>query len=312
MVKKIIKVSIRLLIGIVILFFLSNSFNLSEAINAILDASLYWIVFSLCIILALRVIVVFRWKIILDYQKLFVPLIELVKINYVSSAVGQVLPGGIGGDLLRGYKLNQKYNQLSNTTSSIILDRILGIVSMIIVALIGSIISDLIGLEYNLSIYLLSLLVIIVLFFVAGDKLNIAQQYFQKIKNKRILNVLKKIEDLYHSVTDLKKVKSIFVSVFSISIIVQLLRCLIFYLLFLAFGYSINFIYFIIAIPITLVLSIIPISIAGLGVREGSLVYFFTSIGISAEVCIGVGLLFHVLQIVASLPGIGIWIFEKK
>lgn len=312
MAKKIISVSIRLLIGIAILLFLSNSFNLTDALRAIFNTNLYWIIFSLFIILILRVIVVIRWKIILDYQKLIVPFIELVKINYISSAIGQVLPGGIGGDVLRGYKLNIKYKQLSNTTSSIILDRILGIGSMIIVAFVGSIIADIIGLKLNLSLYLGVILSLLFLFFVVGHRININYKYLSKIKSKRILNILKKLEELYYSVTDIKKVKTIFLSVFSISIIVQLLRCLIFYLLFLAFGYSIDFIYLIIAIPITLVLSIIPISIAGLGVREGSLVYFFTSIGIPAEVCIGVGLLFHVLQIVASLPGIMMWIIEKK
>lgn len=312
MVKKIISVSIRLLIGIAILLFLSNSFNLTDALRAILNANLYWIIFSLFIILILRVIVVIRWKIILDYQKLIIPFIELVKINYVSSAIGQVLPGGIGGDVLRGYKLTIKYKQLSNTTSSIILDRILGIGSMIIVAFVGSIIADIIGLKLNLSLYLAAILFLLVLFFVVGHKININYKSLSNIKSKRILTILKKLEELYYSVTDVNKVKTIFLSVFSISIVVQLLRCLIFYLLFLAFGHSIDFIYLLITIPITLILSIIPISISGLGVREGALVYFLTSIGIPAEICIGVGLLFHVLQIVASLPGIMMWIFEKK
>jgi len=310
--KKIISLIIRFIVGFGILFILSLSFDLSDALKSILKSNFLWVSLGLIIILFLRIIVVVRWKIILQYQKLYVPFIELVKINYISSALGQVLPGGIGGDLLRGYKLNKKYKQISNTTASILLDRILGIGSMLLLSLIGSILADLIGLKLSISNYLLLICTLFILVFYLTSKLRLDYFNFRFTNNERTKRLLKKISDILISVTDFKKIRNIFPSVFLISLIIQLLRCMIFYFLYRAFGYDIDFIYFLIAIPITLVLAIIPISIAGLGIREGSLIYFFTTVGVPAETSIGVGILFHLLQILASLPGVLMWVFEKK
>ena len=312
MAKKVVSLLIRLVVGFGILYILSLSFNLTDAIQLIFKSNIVFVSVGLLIIILLRIIVVFRWKIILNYQNFSVPIYELIKINYISTAIGQVLPGGIGGDLLRGYKLNQKYKQLSNTASSILLDRILGIGSMAITSLFGSIISDFMGLNFGTTLYI----AVFCFFFIAGfylvSRSNQSSFPVFSVKNDRINKLFEKLKKLINSVTDKTKIKKIFLSVSSISIGVQLLRCVIFYFLFLAFDQNVEFIYFLIAIPITLILAIIPISIAGLGVREGSLVFFFTAIGVPAETSIAVGILFHLLQIIVSLPGIIWWIFEKK
>jgi hypothetical protein len=49
---------------------------------------------------------------------------------------------------------------------------------------------------------------------------------------------------------------------------------------------------------------LLPISIGGFGVREGALLYFFSTVGIDSEISVAAGFLFYVLQLLAFFPGL--------
>jgi uncharacterized membrane protein YbhN (UPF0104 family) len=55
--------------------------------------------------------------------------------------------------------------------------------------------------------------------------------------------------------------------------------------------------------PAVLIAQVLPISIGGLGVREFTLVFFLSSLGVSKEQALALGLLVYVLTLLASLAG---------
>jgi len=55
--------------------------------------------------------------------------------------------------------------------------------------------------------------------------------------------------------------------------------------------------------PAVLIAQVLPLTIGGLGVREGALVFFLSSVGIGKQEAIALGLLFYALTIVTSLSG---------
>jgi uncharacterized membrane protein YbhN (UPF0104 family) len=99
--------------------------------------------------------------------------------------------------------------------------------------------------------------------------------------------------------------------VLALSLLVIAIRCFIFYCLYRAFGVTLPLVSLAIFIPIMFVAVLIPVSIGGLGVRETALVCLFGSIGVASEASISVGILFQLLQIVASLPGLALWLADK-
>jgi glycosyltransferase 2 family protein len=60
--------------------------------------------------------------------------------------------------------------------------------------------------------------------------------------------------------------------------------------------------------PVPLLLAALPVSLAGWGVREGSLVLAFSLIAVPAEQTIAVSILFGLSHLIASLPGAIVWI----
>jgi uncharacterized membrane protein YbhN (UPF0104 family) len=77
----------------------------------------------------------------------------------------------------------------------------------------------------------------------------------------------------------------------------------------LGMGYPAS-VYFV-AVPPVLLLSIVPVSLAGWGVREGGMVGIFMLIGADKETVLSMSILYGIILIVSSLPGMYFWIKNK-
>ena len=74
------------------------------------------------------------------------------------------------------------------------------------------------------------------------------------------------------------------------------------YFVFRAYGYDIPFMQHFALYPVIAILTLVPITIGGLGVREGFFVYFYSMIGVPPQVAIGVSLVNYSLM--ALLPAV--------
>ena len=83
----------------------------------------------------------------------------------------------------------------------------------------------------------------------------------------------------------------------------QMCRIFVYYSASLAVNADIPFKYFMIFTPVVMFLVLLPISLAGIGLREGSYVYFFTKIGISASVAFATSALVSIIVVLSVLPG---------
>lgn len=310
--KSIINFLIRIIISFAILYILSKSIDLEESLELILKADGFWILLSVIIILFLRFILTLRWKVVLSYLNIFYPFGKLFKINYMATSIGQVLPGGVGGDLIRGYQLNKEINQLVNTTSSILFDRMIGIISMVVLALFSLGIAELSGFSLEIS----NIILVFCLIFLGGLFLiPFVKNFLQKsvvFKSDKLKRKLEKIIKVLDFTTNKNQLIQLFPKIFGMSMLVQIFRVILFYCIFTSLGIQLDLIYFYIFIPLMLVITILPISIGGLGVREGALIYFFGFLNIRPELCVSAGLIFQLLQILISIPGIFLWILPNR
>jgi len=90
-----------------------------------------------------------------------------------------------------------------------------------------------------------------------------------------------------------------------------LFSAILFYFLFLSFNVEVNiFNIFIINILATIA-SFIPITISGLGIREGASVYFYNLIGIPSQISLSVLLIFLVLKYLQTLLVFALFLNKK-
>ncbi|MGH9369940.1 MAG: lysylphosphatidylglycerol synthase transmembrane domain-containing protein, partial [Vicinamibacterales bacterium] len=94
-----------------------------------------WIVFAIALVVLDRALNAYRWVVLLRAVTpgSRPPLRSVMRIFFVSSFVGNFLPS-IGGDVYRAYQLAQLDVRPAEAAASVLMDRVLGVLSMVIVA----------------------------------------------------------------------------------------------------------------------------------------------------------------------------------
>jgi hypothetical protein len=78
------------------------------------------------------------------------------------------------------------------------------------------------------------------------------------------------------------------------------------------FGFELNFDVFLVAIPPIFLLTIIPVSLAGWGVRESAMVGILVLVGAAKSGVLAISILYGLILIISSLPGAYFWTVSKK
>ena len=301
---------LRLILTIVFIWFISTKIDLSKLITVIGKANYWFILLALVVFVFNRVLISLRWKIILSAYNIQLSLLKVIKIIFVSMPAGVLTPGGAGTDLARGYQVSRQHGQTTDVAGSIIIDRMIGLYSMFFVAFLAAYFSP--PLQYLEEIKLFLTLAIIALTLGAIVGLYVLKVYGSSIKigfSERLNSILSK---LINALIDLPLLKKIFIPITAISFFVQLCRCVVFYLLFLSLGVQLDFLYYLVLIPLVFVLLFMPISLGGIGVRETSLLFFFAQLGVAGEVSVSAGLLGYGLEILMLIIGILIFLLSKQ
>jgi len=230
---------------------------------------------------------------------------------FVSNAVGHLLPSGIGSDIIRVYELSKNKGCSDKVLASVFLDRIFGLISMLLVAFAASwyaYFSTQLAWAIPLTISLAVLMLPLGFFFtriLLTKNIDLGREHKLLIKISNFYNRF--IAALQQ--TDIPVFGSLLILL--LSIMVQLIRCLVFMSIFIGLGADIAIIHYFIFIPIVFILMLIPISIGGLGIRESALYAFFGPLGLTIATCTVAGLIFHALQLVMIIPGLIIFNLKK-
>jgi len=303
---------LRFVIGIGLLVFLFNQVDASQTMEVIKDVRPGWLLAAAVVIVVIRILMALRWQVLLKHQRHQAGFGLLIRITFISMFFGHFLPGGIGTDVIRGYELIRRQRQVAEVASTIILDRIIGIYSMFFVALIGALLGA--GSE-NIQPFIIPLMTAQVVI-LAGWVISyfLIHRLGRRIhfQTPGIQRIWEKVLYVLSAVTNLPELRKVFLSVFSLSTTVQVSRCFLFWCMYRAFGADITFMNCLTVIPLVYLLVLIPLSVGGLGVREGALIYLFKPLGIVPEISISVGVISHVLQILVSVPGLFLWLTDRK
>ena len=111
-------------------------------ISSIRNLNLNYLLLSVSCIVIGKVIIGIRWHFLLKMLSINVRIQEVVRLTFLSDFISLLLPGFLGGDLVKAYLVSKKTNRKTHTYASIIIDRFTGLagfvflaISMLIIAL---------------------------------------------------------------------------------------------------------------------------------------------------------------------------------
>lgn len=307
MIKFLIKLSISLIILLVLVY----AADLDALKNSFYSINFNAIIYAFLLILLIRLVMAIRWKLLLGFYQINASLIKLFEIIFVSNAVGHLLPSGVGSDIIRVYELSKSKGCGEKVLASVFLDRVFGLISMLLVALLAAWYAYFTAdLEWIVPLLIsLAALMLPVAFFIIRFLLS---KNINLNSNKKLLV---KVTNFYNRFTIALQQTDIpthgYYTILLLSVLVQLIRSLVFICIFIGLGANIAIIHYFVFIPIVFILMLIPISIGGLGVRESALFAFYGPLGLSIATCTVAGLIFHALQLIMIIPGLIIFNLRK-
>ena len=305
--KLFVKRIIQLLVSIGGFAYIFYKIPLSEVIDNWNISMTPWILAMLVAATLVMAIQANRWK-GLSVQGPKIPF----KTYYAYTAMGyffnNLLPTGFGGDAVKSLAFGKKFNQTSQSVSAVLLARIQGLLAMFLcffLALPFALNQAEIPIAYTITmtVALLACMVIVVLC-LFSDKIPIPHFLTDRLAF---------IPKLQNSLSIYRKHKKQILLSSLDSLWLQLLTLFIAYAYFRAVGVDIDISILVVFTSITTVISMVPISLNGIGVREGTQVALFTGIlGIPASVVLSAGLLGYIPLLFQAAQGAVVLLAKKK
>lgn len=281
---------LRLGVTLGILVFLYTKIDIDKLSKIFKNINFFFYFLALVCFNGFQILVAFRWKKICASWGFNERFTFFLKSYLMCFSLNTLLPGIVGGDLLRTYFLTKRGLSLKKASFSVVLDRFYGLIGIFMILAIflpfyGYFLPSEFFIFLVFTTYSVILLLILISFILTK---------FSKVDYFKPLSFPCNIYPIF------------------LGFLIQILFVIQFILLRKAIHFEVDDVYLFVIIPIISFLSALPISISGLGVREGGLGYFLTLLNYSVEYGVALGILGYTLIVFSSLPGLFFYLRGKS
>lgn len=266
-------------------------------------ASPSWLLVATALVVVDRAVNAYRWVVLLRALTpgSRPPLGSVMNIFFVSSFVGNFLPS-IGGDVYRAYQLARLGVKSSEAAASVLMDRIVGVLSMVMVAAVALLFLrdlELPGVVPTLVIVTVACAVAAAAVFSSG----VAGRLVAVIQLIPIATAHSAARKLMDAIRRYATHHGALLGVLALSVVVQLLRVVQAYCLGRALDLTLSMIVYFGFIPVITLVMQVPITVAGLGTTQYAFEWMFGRAGVPSAVCFALSILFLALGTLGNLPG---------
>jgi glycosyltransferase 2 family protein len=264
-----------------------------------------WIGGALLLVIADRTLMAYRWVALLRAipSAAHPRLGDILRVFFVSSYLGTFLPGSVGGDAVRTYGLNRLAVPAADAFASVFLDRLLGILSLLIMSLAGLVLARDLARDPAVLLSLVATALVCAAAAVAIFSRRAAVLGGAVVRRLPSQRVARATTGVVEGLQRYAPERRILTIVLFASIAVQVLRVLQAYCLGRSLGMALPVTAYFAFIPIILLVMLLPISVNGLGTSQIAFVGLFGRAGISDGPAFALSILFLALGVAGNLPG---------
>jgi glycosyltransferase 2 family protein len=268
------------------------------------------LVIAVALVLVDRALMAYRWLVLLRplASAAHLRLWPVMRIFFVSTFVGTFLPASVGGDAVRAYSLAREKVPTSAAVASVFMDRMLGVLSVLLMAVAGLFLARDLAVHPAVLAALLATLAACavtgsVLFSsrAAGAARSLLRYSPSRVVERIGGSLLAAIQSYAASHREL-------LNVLAGSLAVQVLRILQAYFLGRALNITAPLAVYFAFIPLILLVMLLPVSVNGIGTSQAAFVWLFSRAGVPSPQSFALSVLFVALGIVGNLPGATLYI----
>lgn len=241
-----------------------------------------------------------RWRGVLTAGGVGVSRFQVLRLNLVGTFIGNFLPGQGSGDLIKSAFLFGRFpGRRAFLMASVVYDRLLGLSAMLTLAVVGALL-----LGWHTDDWSLVTVVGWLLLFSAGVLVPLAYLHrFRPLRNFFANRLGKRFTGFSGEIAELVKNRQLLVRSFVLSMIFQLSWALSLWMMLRAVVEDAPPVPVLLAAPLSVLVASVPVSLGGLGVREGAFSLLMQRFGIAADPATAGALLSLVPLLIASFLG---------
>ena len=266
------KTVIKLAISITLVAFVLNAIDINKLKEILFRVNIFWLFLAFIFYNLSKIVSAIRLN--FYFREIGVNLAYKANLilYYVGMFYNLFLPGGIGGDGYKAYLINKYQNiKLSLIIQALFFDRVSGLIALIF---LGALLFPFSSFNIKILFYISIILVFISypLFFILSKKLDKFMLYFK--------------------------------STTALGLLVQILQLISALFIIYSLDSNIPIVDFLVLFLISSVVSVLPISVGGVGVREFTFLYGLKLIGYPPDAGVAFSFLFFLITMLSSLLGI--------
>lgn len=296
-------VKIALLIGLS--WYAFHKIDLASAWETLLGIPFTALLFAVILLFLQFLLGAYRLRELLDQMGQKYRLTAALDAIMVGAFFSQTLISFIGGDAMRIWRMISARIPPATATKSVLLDRISGFAGIVAIVLvtIPLLVPMLQSIEMKLGLFLIVAGVLAGIFSVF-----VLRRLPQRIRTGRILGGLWRFASLG---LDIMRSRRGALYVLGLSILIQVANVIILYALGQGLAIHLSLGLYFVFMPVVLFLSMLPISIAGWGIREGAMVAALAVVDVPSHQSLALSICFGLCLIFVSLPGGLIWFVSR-
>lgn len=299
-----IKTFVKLLLTVALFAYIFGKIDFDAVFAKISRADIPLLLMALTLALLSTVLAAYRWKLVMTKLGLNEPFGFYLASYFKGSFFNQALPGSIGGDGVRLLNLKARGHTLGVSFHGIFIDRIVGLVGLLVInlaalAFLGGLLPWQIA-QFITVICIIGLIGFGVLILL--HKVSIAHRL-------PVVRVFAELSRSFYAVYDSTRAAA---SQIGLSVLVHLFSVLCVFALSRAVRLEYEIWIYCLMMPPVFLLMIVPLSLAGWGIRESAMVMMFGFLGADKAAILSVSLLYGAVVVVSSLPGLFVWLGGRE
>jgi len=271
---------LKIIVSAALIYFIFTKLNIDEVLGVLKKTNLFYVVLALFAFVLSKVIAAFRLNLYFHQLRIHLTQLSNLKLYLLGMFYNLFLPGGIGGDAYKGYLIKKKFKvETKRVVSVLVLDRLSGLLVLLVFACILALFipdKQFQGLDY-----------------LFGGVIFMSITVFWLMNKKFFGYVL-----------------SVFWKSVGCSFLVQLAQLLSALFILKALDIEMHTIAYLLIFLVSSIVSVVPLTIGGIGSREVTFFYGATWFGLNEHTSVGISMVFFLITALVSLFGI-IYHFKK-
>jgi len=305
--KAIVYLLLKIIVTGVLLWWLSQYFNYQQIRESLREVDPGLILLAVGLHILSYMVGGVRWWLLFRHLVGPVSLRQIMPSYYLGVFFNNILPSAYGGDLARSARLYVSGMSGSALVGSALIDRILGLVSVVMMGGIALILMPP-GLANRFAWPVLGAtflgLVFAFILFVLPD--------WVKIVDRGLGQRWPRIHAVLSCFPKYRAAPKLLLIAFGLSVLNQALVVIVFLLLAPAVGIDVPVLRFVVILMLVFLVASLPISLGGLGPREGVLMALLLPLGVDSSLVLTLSIVYLFVLWCAAMPGVLVLLFKAN